>query len=272
MEDQLLAERALAETLQSYVNKGIPANMSVLPLVRAKLDAPGKHGRRRIKVWRTPVITTPRTIAILAAGVAFVSAGLVAVATGSLTAPIRIHFTPFTNATPSAITGPCYKGATTTLSEAQKMVQYHVFTLDGYAPVPSLESPTGVHFPPGCGQLSQPKTHGVGITYVIDGVPIQLNEGLAPDPNGSLTINLKWYATKVAPQILTIDGSQYALWKAQPTSSAGCADGVSLAAWQISGTVIYLAPNYTSSNQASGKCNQSAIPWQTFLKIIHSAQ
>src|ERR1700731_4798831 len=116
MEHQLLAERALAESLQSYVNKGMPGAVSVLPLVRAKVEVSEQHARQRVKTWRTRVITKPRTIAILAAGIAFVSAGLVAVATGSLTAPIRIHFTPFSNATPSAITAPCYKGATTTLS------------------------------------------------------------------------------------------------------------------------------------------------------------
>jgi hypothetical protein len=272
VEDQLLAERAITRSLQSYVNKGMPADASVLPLVRVKLSAPGQRARRRIRVWQTPIITTRRTIAIFVAAALFISAGLVAVATGSLTAPIRIHFTPFSNAQPSAVTGPCYKGATTTLSEAQKTVQYHVFTLEGYTPVPSMESATGVHFPPGCGPLAQPKTHDVGITYVIDGVPVQLNEGPAPDPNGSLTINLKWYATKVAPKIMDIDGSQYAVWPMHPTTNAACSaqDGVSLAAWQIDGTVLYLAPNYTSINQAAAKCSQGAIPFQTFLKIIHN--
>lgn len=258
-------DRSVRAALIEDATGMIPDNATVA--VRVRMELQRRTGPRRFG---------SRLLFAIAAVVAtFVLAGGVALATGSLTAPIRFVIGPPSNGTNGGRpvnTSACYFGGPTTLGQARSTVPYHVFALATDKPVPSSIAPTGISFTGGCGpNSSKPVNRGVLLTYVVDGTPIQLNEGRAADPNGPLTIHLKAYARGGSQRIVTIDGSQYAVWMESPTPKSPCLNGVSLAAWQIGDTVMYLTSNYENVSQSpqTGTCVNHAIPWQTFLAIIH---
>jgi hypothetical protein len=258
-------DRSLRAALLEDAAEIIPDNTTVA--VRIRMELAGRKRTRRVGSRLVFVLAAVVGTLVLASGVAL--------ATGSLTAPIRFVFTPPSNGTnPGGVVNvnSCYQGGPTTLGQARSTVPYHVFAMTTNKPVSSSIAPTGVGFTGGCGpKSSSPANRGVLLTYVVSGTPIQLDEGSAADPNGPLTIHLKAYARGGPQRVVTIDGSQYAVWMESPTPKFPCAAGVSLAAWQIGNTVIYLTSNYENTSQSpqTGACINDAIPWQTFLTIVH---
>lgn len=253
--EEELFDRALAEAVERYVSWGMHNAQPLLPRVRANLEVASASRRRRPRrMWLVPAV------AII---VGLVGGGAYAVQT--LGAPVVIKFLGWPTRSDSGNSGRnCTINQAidhaTTLPEAQTAVKYHIITLAPSTTQGTVEL-TGVQFSSGCDVVKG--REGVVLTYLVDGVSIQLNEGPADNPQGPLVVGIKGQKLPPNMNIKVIDGQQYAVWMMPVPNKFDLPGGVTTAAWQTGGTVVYF--NILNTDQRGMLI---PVPWQTFQDIV----
>lgn len=135
------------------------------------------------------------------------------------------------------------------VDEASRLAGFKVLTLA------SLSSATlnSVTYVPLVVPASQPPPMGSGsvsLDYIIDGVEVQINEGLDPNPSAPLVLNQKIapaYTGPLCASVETIDGGQYIFVR--------CPDGqaISSVLWKtLDGVDISLVPVVSSAARPKG--------------------
>jgi hypothetical protein len=253
--EEELFDRALAKAVESYVSRGIHDTESVLPRVRANIEAASAGRRRRPRrLWLLPAV------AIIAG---LVGGGAYAVQT--LGAPVVIKFLGWPTRSDSSTSAPnCTADQAldraTTLPEAQRAVKYHIITLAPATTQGSIEL-TDVEFSSGCDVVKG--REGVVLTYLVDGVRIRLNESPADNPRGPLVVGMKGYKLPPNVSIKVIDDRQYAVWMMPVPNKFNLPAGVTTAAWQTGGTVVYFDILHTDERGLL-----IPLPWATFQDIV----
>jgi hypothetical protein len=251
--DEEVLDRVLEDALERYVSWGTQNSQSVLPQVRAKLEmAPAKAHQRPRHLWLLPAVAI--AVGLLGGG---------AYAVQRVGAPVVIKFLgwpPQPGATNSGRKCTVNPDRATTLSEAQRTVTYHIITL---APSTTYSTPklTGIQFGSGCDVV---KGHeSVVLSYLVDSVNIQLNEGPADNPQGPLVVGIKGEKLPANMTLEVIDGQQYAVWMMPVPNKFQMPAGVTTAAWQTGGTVVYF--NITDADKRGFLI---PVQWRTFEDIV----
>jgi len=201
---------------------------------------------------RFRVVRHHRLVVALAVAAGLALLGGSAMAVSSWTRPALVHGKPVTQGQQggfSAHMGWPGHPIQVSVDEASRLAGFKVLTLDPTSSA-TLNSVTYI---PQVVAASQPAPMGggsVSLDYTRDGVEVQINEGLDPNPSAPLVINQKiapGYKGPLCTTVATIEGGQYIFMR--------CPDGQSIhgVMWKtLDGVDISLVPVIPSASQSKG--------------------
>lgn len=175
-----------------------------------------------------------------------------ALAISTWTRPAFVHGKPVTQSSQgsfSAHMGWPGHPIPVSVDEASRLAGFKVLTL-GSTPGVKLNSVTYVPLVVPANQPAPMGGGSVSLDYTIDGVEVQINEGLDPNPSAPLVVNQKippGYGGPLCTSVETIDGGQYIFGR--------CPDGQTIngVMWKtLDGVDISLVPVISSAPRAKG--------------------
>ena len=212
--------------------------------VQRSLDSSPQITRRRFRFRR------PHGWALALAVAALIALlGGTAMAVSSLTRPAFVHGKPVTQTQQggfAAHMGWPGHPIQVSVDEAGRLAGFKVLTLYS-VPNTTLNSVTYVPLVVPASQPAPMRGGSVSLDYTIDGMEVQINESLDPNPSAPLVINQKiapGYTGPLCASVETIDGGQYILVR--------CPDGTTVSSvfWKtLDGVDIALVPVTPSTPQ-----------------------
>ncbi|SRR6266567_1698081 len=206
----------------------------------------------RTRRHRFRVFHHHRLVVALAVAAGLALLGGTAMAVSTWTRPAFVHGKPVTQSQQggfAAHMGWPGHPIQVSVDEASRLTGFKVLTLDSTASA-TLNSVTYI---PQVVAASQPAPMGggsVSLDYTMDGVEVQINEGLDPNPSAPLVINQKippGYKGPLCTTVETIEGGQYIFMR--------CPDGQAIhgVMWKtLDGVDISLVPVIPSASGSKG--------------------
>ncbi|MHB8589923.1 MAG: hypothetical protein ACYDA0_13920 [Candidatus Dormibacteraceae bacterium] len=160
---------------------------------------------------------------VLAATLALIGGGALAVS--YLTRPAEVHGKPVSGTAGGSFAAKMgWPGhpIQTSVADASRLGGFHVLTLSGLGNA-QLNSITYIPKVVPADQPAPATGGSVSLDYSIDGIEVQINEGLDPNTSAPLQINQKiapGYTGPLCTSVETIDGGQYVFMR--------CPDGVTI--------------------------------------------
>lgn len=251
-------DQTLRAALTAFATQAIPAGTSVKSRVMTRLRKDSAGEARRV---------TRPFVVLVAAALLILIGGAGAYATGTLTAPIRFVFHPFsrTPSSNSSFSLSCPPYRQTTAAEASRLVRFRLYTLNSYGPARL----TAVTVMPPCS--NQPNfSPTVQLNYVIDNTTVELIEGPAEHPGQPLTLSLKGSGPGIYPwKLVTIAGSTYAVSQLPLQDKFGSTGGLSGGMWQQGNTFFSLNTNASIPCPKEPSCYYDpGMTMETFTDLV----